>query len=201
MRLPCTPQWTEVDSEVCAFLSTRDPNFDAEEQLANLEMREDIDELWLQNARQEAARMVEGENADDHLSMSHTRVTAAFVFGVTQNAQDVPANSDLPAPVNISGLLPPPRPSPEDSPADSVSPAPLDTIEEEPAVSEESVETLARRIEGMATTEGTKVEKKSKTKKRNTQRKKAKARANEAAKAKTLADDGESNHKNVMMDE
>lgn len=186
-----------MDSQVCAFLKTVDPTFNAEEQLENLEMKEDIAEWWLQNTRQEAAsalagaaRMVERENADDHDSIPHKRITAAFVFG--QDVQDTSTNAGLPAPVDITGLLPPARPSPEDSPTGTIMPDPLDTIEEEPSETEESAETLARRIEGLATTEKQiELEKKSKTKKRNAERKKAKARANEAARAEGLAGSSE----------
>ena len=181
-----------MDSQVCAFLKTVDPTFNAEEQLENLEMKEDIAEWWLQNTRQEAASaagatwMVERGTADDHHSVPRRRITAAFVFG--QDAQDTSTNAGLPAPVDISGLVPPARPSLEDSPIGTITPARLDTVEEESAENEESAETLARRIKGTSTTEEpVHLEKKSKTQKRNTQRRKAKARANEAARAEGLA--------------
>ena len=187
-----------MDSQVCAFLKTVDPFFkNAEEQLENLEMKEDVAEWWLQNTRQEAAsaatvgvRTVEGQTGDEHDAIPHKRITAALVFG--QDAQDNFTNSGLPAPVDISGLIPPARPSPEDSPTGTFTPAPLDTVDEEPAETEESAETLAWRIEGMTTSEKqVELEKKSKTKKRNTERRKAKARANEAARAEGSANSSE----------
>ena len=192
MGLPYTPQWTEMDSQVCAFLKTVDPSFDAEEQLENLEMKEDIAEWWLQKTRQEAVSaaagavlMVERESADDHATIPHKRITAAFVFG--QDAQDTSTNSGV-ASVDISGLLPSTPPGPEDRPTGTIAPARLDTIEEEPAEIEESAETLARRIEGMTTTEEQiSLEKLSQTQKRNAQRRRAKARVNEAARAESLA--------------
>ena len=197
-RLPCTLQWTETDSEVCAYLKSVFPNFDAEGQLASLEMKEDIVQWQLQSMSQEAmsAAVVVGMSkraiADDHDSISQKRVTAAFVYG--KDAQDASSGPGLPVPVDISGLVPPPRASFEDRPTRTINPTPLETIEEEPAreedshtgstkpaLFEKSAETLARWIEGMSDEEEqAETEKTSKTKKRNAQRRKAKARASEA---------------------
>lgn len=208
-----------MDSEVCAYFKSVVPDFDAEAQLANFEMKEDVAEWLFRNTRQEAISaavaigMSERAIADGHHSIPHKGITATFVFG--QDAQDSPASSGLPAPVDISGLLPPPHPSPGGSSTGTIRyrPAPLDTIEEEPAKIEDSptgnitpppsntikdkaaktevsAQALARWIEGLE--EQLKPERQSKTKKRNTQRRKAKAKANEAATVEGVAGNSES---------
>lgn len=208
VRLPFTPQWTETDSEVCAYLKSVYRHFDAEGQLVVFEMKEDAAEWQLQSMSQEemSAAVVVGmfgrATADDHGSIPQKRITAAFVFGKDEQA----AASGLgPMPVDISGLVPPPRPSAEANPTGIIAPAPLDTIEEESASTKpksaikkerpkfkESAETLARWIEGMSTPEEeVEMDKQSKTNKRNNQRRKAKARASEAAREEGLTDNSE----------
>lgn len=173
-----------MDSEVCAFLKMRVPSYEAEKALEILEMGNEIAEWRLENARRESS-------ADDQESIANKDPNTAVGFRDQEETQQNLVDYELPGPVNITGLIPPPRPRAEDSRTD-LSPDSLSTIEEEPEETEETAETLARRIEDLNTTEEqTKVEKMSKTKRRNLQRRKAKARASEAAKAKGLAGDDE----------
>lgn len=178
--LPCTSHWSEVDSEVCAFLKLKDPRWEAEEALEVLEMEEEFAKWRLEHARRE-------RNAGDHKLVPSTDRTTVANFGDQEDSREYLVGYETPAPVDITGLIPPPRA--KDSPTGH-SPNPLSTIEEEPEETEETAEKLSLRIEDLNTTdEQTKAQKMSKTQKRNIQRKRAKARASEAAKAEGLAGD------------
>lgn len=175
--MPFTPQWTDLDSEVCSFLKMHDRNFDGERQLKILEMEDEVAEWRLEHARretEEAARRLEGTKAI--------------------------ANYDVPTPINVTGLLPRPRlhttDTPTGTPTDRLSPVPMDTIEEEPAETEEAAEVIARRINSTNTArKQVKVERRSKTMIRNAERRKARVRTREAtraeaAEAEALTDGG-----------
>lgn len=152
-----------MDTEVCSFLSTQDPSFDANRQLEVLEMEGEVAEWRLELARREAHEVAR------RLGVSHTS-----------------SDYDLPAPVNVTGLLPRPFPRPraKDSPTDRLSPVPMDTIEEESTEPEETAEDITLRTNSTNTTEEhTKVERRPKTMIRNIERRKAKLRTRAAAKA------------------
>ncbi len=193
-RLPCTPEWTEVDSEVCAFLKTQDRKFDDEIELEILEMKEEIGEWRLEHARREAieaARMAEEDDANDR-SISRPHPVTAVGFVNPAHVRGSPANYGLPAPVDVTGLLPPPRPHAEDSPTGSLSCVALNAIDEECAErieTEETAEAIALRINGSNAEENKKVDKRLKNKERNIQRKKARARAKETTNQEVPARD------------
>ena len=181
-----------MDSEVCAFLKTQDRKFDDKKELEFLEMTEEMDEWRLEHARREAidsARLAEEDDADDRLLLRpHPVTTVRYV--VPGDAREKNFHYDLPAPVDVSGLLPPPRPHTEDSPTDALSPVPLNSVEEESAETtepEETAEAIALRINSISVEEEQKVDKRSKNKKRNLQRKKARARAKETPKTEVPA--------------
>lgn len=107
-----------MDSEVCAFLRTQDRTSDAEKELEVLEMENDIAKWLLEHARREAietARMVEANDAADHETNPRTQPTAVVGLGDQEDIRMNSVNYYLPAPVDITGLLPPPSPHAEDS--------------------------------------------------------------------------------------
>lgn len=155
-------------------------------------MDDEISEWYLEHARREAEDALvipEGIDAATHDSTSQTRATAAGGLG---GIQGNPADN-LPSPVDITGLIPPPRQRDKDNPQDPLPSISLTPIEEESSETEETAEAIATRINDMNTTEEKpKVEKRSKTKARNIQRRRAKARSNEAARAEDFTNADES---------
>ena len=190
--MPCTPAWTEMDSEVCAFLKTKDRRFDAEKQLEILEMEHEIAEWRLEHARREAveaARLVGVGNTNDQNATPRAHRVALAGSGGQEDGPRAPASYSLPALVDVTGLLPRPRPRAEDNSENPLLPGPMDTIEEE-LNEEETAEAIAREIDNMETTEEpAKVGKKSKAKIRDARRKKARVRAMETAKAERASKD------------
>lgn len=182
-----------MDAEVCAFLETRDRTFDAEEQLEILENEEEIAEWRLEQERREAdedVSMLGEDDADEYDTNPHTDLTATVG---SEDRQDVPEafrTHELAVSVDVTGLLPPPRPPAKDSPESPLSPNTLDAIEEELAETEETAEAIARRIGSMNTTGvQAQVGKKSKAKIRDMRRKKAIARAKGASNAEKVSRD------------
>ena len=184
--IPCRSQWSEIDSEVCAFLRSQDRKFAAEKQLELLEMEEDFEKWHLENARrvaEEASGIAESHTEDSDLTPD--------VRSAASNVRD-----QFPGPVDITDLTPPPRSECIESPTDALSTISEGSGEEEDSESEElpqeTPETIAERINMVDTIDQKpKTAKKSKTKIRNAQRKKAKARAKEAAKSPSLTGDDE----------
>ena len=134
-RLPCTSKWTEMDSEVCAFLKTQDRKFDDGKELEYLEMKEDAAEWRLEHARRgaiEAARTVEEDDANHRLIPRPYPVTAVG-FVNPENIRGSPADCGLPAPVDVTGLLSPSRPHAKEDPTGSLSCVVLNAIDEEGA--------------------------------------------------------------------
>lgn len=163
MRMPCTPQWTEMDSEICAVLNLKDRSFDAERQLGILEMKDEIDEWRLEEAKrkaEEALRVLAGENTDD-----------------------------LPALVDVTGLIPRLRPFAKDSPVGRLSPELMDTIVEESEETEETAEAIAPRSDSVDTTEDRVKAKRKSVKMMNTPRRKDTVGTNAAAKVESASTD------------
>lgn len=146
-----------MDSEVCAILRTKDRTFDVQKQLEILEMKDEIGEWRLEHARREADQAI------------RTHPTAEVGFGGQEEVPGNPASYDVPAPVDVSGLLPPPRLRAKNSTMEQLRPIRLESTNEEAEGVEETAEAIALRIDSMDSTERqAKPEKKSKTRLRNT---------------------------------
>lgn len=204
--IPCASVWSEVDSEVCAFLQSQDKKFVAEKQLAALEMDQAFEKWHLEFASRLA--LDNDEDSDEETSdvdecQNHTEdnpsgpdifSTASIGFTIQGHVMNTPLKGDAPDPVDVTALIPPPRSFRQDSSMDALSSIPKGSGEEADSGSEdlpeETPEAIAQRINAVLTI-GQKpiAEKKSKTKIRNAQRRKAKARAKEAAKAQSLTGD------------
>ena len=195
-RMPHRSQWSEADAEICACLNSQDGRLDAKTQLELLEMENEITAWHTEYERRrsgKATSTIQGVNADDYSSTHHGRLPTGVRFG-DQGAMGIDTiHENLADPVDVSGLIPPPLPHAEDSATRSLSPVSSSTLEDDPLEPEETAEAIALRINSMSITEEKpKVEKKSKTAKRNLERKKAKARAKEAAKEESLTTGDES---------
>ena len=188
-ELPSILGWTEIDSEVCSFLKTRDRTFDAERQLKILDNEKKLSEWQFEYEKREMN--------DDGNTLAANNPEPVFR-----------RRYPLAVSVDVSGLLPPllppsynilfgphlvntaNRPQSEDTPdrppsTDSsprtLSPDPVERVESP----SEPAEEIARRIENMSVTgKPGKTEKLSKAKVRDLRRKKAKERAKEGGEAK-----------------
>lgn len=189
--MPFTSKWSEIDSEVCAFLRSQDRRFAAEKQLKVLEMQEDFEKWHLEHARraaEEAFDIAENHAEDDSLTPD-LRPTASVSFTIQGRISGDVKEDQLPDPLDVTDLIPPPRLHSKVIPTDALSTISEGTGEED-SESEELPKTISERLNRVLNIEETpKIEKKSKTKIRNAQRRKAKARAKEASKTSSLTDD------------
>ena len=170
--MPSSSQWTDTDAEVCGFLKVNSRKFDAESEFRILECEREVAEWRLEHARKQAfiatTSKVSGDVADDHDPDTHPTTADN-----EKNDEQILTTNNFLAPIDISGLLPPPRVK-EGSTSQS-SAAPMESIKEE---SEDTEETAKG-----------KVEKKSKSQKTDERKKKAKARADEPKKIYTILDE------------